>query len=236
MRAVTRWPVLTVLLVTVCLGVVAVPGLDLRLALPGNGSAPPGSTQRQAYDLVAEHFGAGFNGPLLVTADIIRTTDPLGVVDGIADELRALPGVAAVTMATPNASADTGIISLVPESGPEEAATEDLVARIRGMNGHFQDEYGVAIAVTGHTALTIDVSDRLAGALLPFGVLVVGLSLILLGAVFRSVAVPVKATVGYLLSVGASFGVVAAVFEWGWAAEALDVPAPARSSASCRSS
>ncbi|GIH94215.1 hypothetical protein Psi01_48450 [Planobispora siamensis] len=167
-RAVTRRPVVTVVLVVLALGVLALPARDLRLALPGNGTAPPGSTQRQAYDLVAEHFGPGFNGPLLVTADIIRTTDPVGVVRRIADELRDLPGVAAVTTATPNPTADTGIIALVPEGDPQSRATEDLVTRVRGLSGHFTDEYGVEVAVTGHTAVAIDVSARLAGALPPF--------------------------------------------------------------------
>ncbi|GII04618.1 MMPL family transporter [Planobispora takensis] len=222
-RAVTRRPAVTVALVVLAMGALALPARDLRLALPGNGTAPPDSTQRQAYDLVAEHFGPGFNGPLLVTADIIRTTDPVGVVRRIADELRDLPGVAAVTTATPNPTADTGIIALVPEGDPQSRATEDLVTRIRGLSGHFADEYGVEVAVTGHTAVAVDVSARLAGALPPFAVLVIGLSLILLGAVFRSVTIPIKATAGYLLSVGASFGVTAAVFEWGWAAGPLDV-------------
>jgi RND superfamily putative drug exporter len=222
-HVVTRRPVVTIVLVVITLGALAIPAKDLRLALGDNGSAPAGSTQRQAFDLTAEHFGAGYNAPLLVTADIIRTTDPVGVVDKIAAELRALPRVADITIATPNRTADTGIIAVIPVGSAESASTKALVTQVRGLEGHFQDEFGVQIAVTGQTALAIDVSDRLAGALLPFGVLVVGLSLLLLGIVFRSIAVPIKATLGYLLSVGASFGAVAAVFEWGWLAGPLGV-------------
>jgi RND superfamily putative drug exporter len=222
-RAVTRWPALTVVLVVVGLGLLAVPAKDLRLALPGNGVAPLGSTERSAFDLIDERFGPGYNAPLLVTADIVRTTDPVGVVNGIAAQLGGLDGVAAITTATPNRSADTGIVVVIPEGGADQPATKGLVARIRGLHGHFEDQYGVDVQVTGQSALQIDVSDRLAGALLPFAILVVGLSLLLLGAVFRSVVVPIKATVGYLLSVGVSFGVVAAVFEWGWLAGPLGV-------------
>ena len=199
----------------------ALPAQDLRLALSDNGTAPAGSTQRQAFDLIAEHFGPGYNAPLLVTADIIHTTDPVGVITKIAAELRARPGVAEVTTATPNRSGDTGIIVLIPRGSADSETTKNLVGAVRGLHGHFEQKYGVDVGVTGQTALALDVSDRLAGALLPFGVMVVGLSLLLLGLVFRSIAVPIKATVGYLLSVGASFGVVSAVFEWGWLAGPL---------------
>ena len=101
-RLVTAVPVLTVVLVVTGLGALAYPAKDLRIALPSNGTADPGSHARVTYDLVAEHFGLGFNGPLIVSATIVGSDDPLGVMDGIADELRALPGVASVPLATPN--------------------------------------------------------------------------------------------------------------------------------------
>jgi putative drug exporter of the RND superfamily len=222
-RAVTRWPMVTIVLVVVGLGALAIPAKDLRLALPDNGTAPASSPQRQAFDLIAEHFGPGYNAPLLVTADIIRTTDPVGVVNQIAAELGALRGVAAVSTATSNPTGDTGIVVLIPKQGADSEATKGLVGTVRGLHDHFEHEFGVDIAVTGQTALAIDVSDRLAGALVPFALLVVGLCLLLLGAVFRSIAIPIKATAGYLLSVLASFGAVSAVFEWGWLAGLLGV-------------
>ncbi|WGW11198.1 efflux RND transporter permease subunit [Saxibacter everestensis] len=222
-RVVTKWPIVTILIVVAGLGVVSLPAQDLRLALPDNGSAPAGSPARTTYDLVSENFGEGYNGPLIVTAEIVGSDDPLGVMDGIADDIRALPGVADVPLATPNENADTGIIQVIPESAPDSEGTKQLVADIRGMSPQFEDEYGVETAVTGFTAVGIDVSDRLGKALLPFGILVVGLSLVLLTMVFRSIAVPLKATIGYLLSVAASFGAVAAVFEYGWFADLLNV-------------
>ncbi|HSE09690.1 MAG TPA: MMPL family transporter [Nocardioidaceae bacterium] len=221
---VTRLPALTVALVVVALAVVAVPAKDLALGLPDNGTAPPGSTERVTYDLVSQAYGAGYNAPLLVTVDIIRTTDPLGVMDGLARDLGRIDGVEAVALSTPNPKADLGIVQIIPGAPQADPATADLVRDIRSRADELEAKYDVDdLLVTGHTAVTIDVSERLAGALLPFGVVVVGLSLVLMTMVFRSIAVPVKATLGYLLSVGASFGAVAAVFQWGWLAEPLNV-------------
>ncbi|GAA3598764.1 MMPL family transporter [Klugiella xanthotipulae] len=222
-RTVTRHPLVTIITVVVALGLASVPALDLRLALPDAGSLPQDNQARITYDLLSENFGEGFNGPLIVTGSIVSSTDPVGLMNDLADEIRHLDGVAAVPLATPNASADTGIVQVIPKGGPDSEVTKALVQEIRDLRGHFQDTYGIDISVTGFTAVGIDVSDRLGGALLPFGLLVVGLSLILLTMVFRSIAVPIKATLGYLLSVGASFGAVAAVFEWGWFSDALHV-------------
>lgn len=223
-QGITRFPVVTVLVSVAALLVLAIPAPDLDLGLPDRGSDPPGSTSRVTNDLVSSAYGPGWNSPLLVTVDIIRTTDPIGVVEGLAADLAELDGVAAVPLATPNPGGDLGVIQVVPETGQTDPATADLVREIRDRRAALEQEYDVTdLTVTGHTAVTIDVSDRLSAALVPFGLVVVGLSLLLLTIVFRSIAVPVKATLGYLLSVAASFGAVAAVFEWGWFADTLDV-------------
>ncbi|UAJ81016.1 MMPL family transporter [Leifsonia sp. ZF2019] len=222
-RAVTRFPIVTVVAVVVALGIAALPAMQLRLALPDAGSHASDDPARITYDLISEHFGPGYNGPLIVTGSIISSTDPVGLMDKIGAEIADLPGVAAVPLATPNATADTGIVQVIPTTGPDDQRTSDLVAELRAKHQHFLDEYGVDLKVTGTTAAQIDVSNRLAGALLPFGILVVGLSLVLLTMVFRSIAVPIKAALGYLLSVGVAFGAVTAVFEWGWLADALHV-------------
>ncbi|NLG55018.1 MAG: MMPL family transporter, partial [Rhodococcus sp.] len=143
--------------------------------------------------------------------------------DDLADEVRAIPGVASVPLATPNMGADTGIIQVIPEEGPQAESTAALVNELRDHHDEWLDTYGVSLAVTGFTAVGIDVSQLLLEALVPFGVLVVGLSLILLAMVFRSVWVPIKATLGYVLSVGAAFGAVVAIFQWGWFADLLNV-------------
>lgn len=220
---ITRHPLITTIAVVVTLGIMAIPAASLALALPNAGVQPESSQARQAYDLTAEHFGPGANGPLIMTGTIVTSTDPLGLMADLAAEIEQVPGVKEVALATPNETADTGLIQIVPETAPDDPATADLVRALRELAPELEDEYGVDLLVTGFTAVGIDISDRLGAALLPFGVFVVGLSLVLLMIVFRSVWVPIKAALGYLLSVAASFGVVAAVFEWGWGADLLHV-------------
>ncbi|MGW4063450.1 MMPL family transporter [Amycolatopsis sp. NPDC004747] len=222
-RTATKAPLVTVLVVVAGLAVCAIPATSLRLALPDNGTEEHGSPARDTYEVVGEHFGPGYNGPLIVTADIITSTDPIGLVNKIAGEIRRVPGVASVPLATPNPKGDTGIIQVIPTTAPDSAQTDELVARLRGLEPHFREVYGTQTAVTGITAVGIDVSTQLGSALLPFGILVVGLSLILLAMVFRSIWVPVKATAGYLLSVAAAFGATSFVFVQGHLADALGV-------------
>lgn len=222
-RGVTRRPLVTTIAVIAGLGVVAIPSASLTLALPNAGVQPPSSEARQAYDLTAEHFGPGANGPLIMTGTIVTSTDPLTLMQDIGDDIATIPGVKEVALATPNETADTGLVQIVPETAPDSPETADLVRELRAQHDRILDEYGVDLKVTGFTAVGIDISDRLGEALLPFGIFVVGLSLILLTIVFRSIWVPIKAALGYLLSVLAAFGVVAAVFEWGWFADLLHV-------------
>uniref|UniRef100_UPI0013E2EA55 MMPL family transporter n=1 Tax=Microbacterium sp. CPCC 204701 TaxID=2493084 RepID=UPI0013E2EA55 len=220
---VTRHPLVTTIAVVLTLGVMAIPAASLALALPNAGVQPESSQARQAYDLTAEHFGPGANGPLIMTGTIVTSTDPLGLMADLADEIEQVPGVKEIALATPNETADTGLLQIVPETAPDDPATAELVRDLRALAPELEDEYGVDLKVTGFTAVGIDISDRLGAALLPFGIFVVGLSLILLMIVFRSIWVPITAALGYLLSVAASFGVVAAVFEWGWFADLLHV-------------
>ncbi|WP_375385558.1 MMPL family transporter [uncultured Microbacterium sp.] len=222
-RGVTRHPVVTTVSVVVGLGIVAIPALSLSLALPNAGMLPEDTQARQSYDLVTEHFGPGFNGPLILTGTIVTSTDPVGLMNDLADEIAKVPGVDTIALATPNQKADTGIIQVIPTTAPDSAATAQLVRDLRAQHDRLLDVYGVDLKVTGFTAVAIDISDKLAAALIPFAIFVVGLSLVLLTMVFRSVWVPIKATLGYLLSVCAAFGVVSAVFSWGWFAGPLNV-------------
>ncbi|MEH3033859.1 MAG: MMPL family transporter [Aeromicrobium erythreum] len=224
--ATTRFPLVAIAIIVVGLAVVAIPAKGLELALPDNGTAPEGSTQRTAFDLIDENFGPGYNGPLLVTMDIIGTTDPVGVVKDVERDLRTVPGVAAIGLATPNRTADTAVVQVIPETGPSSPRTAELVHDIRDRAPTWEKEHDVTVSVTGLTAAGVDVSERLKGALLPFGVVVVGLSVLLLMIVFRSVLVPVKATLGFLLSTGAAFGAVVAVFQWGWLRHAVHLDQP----------
>ena len=193
-RLVTRRPLVTTLAVVAALGVMAAPAAGLRLALTDNGSAPADSTQRQAYDLTADAFGPGFNGPLLVLAD--------GNGTDLAERLGAVDGVAAVGPPRPSADGRSALLTVIPETGPQDERTEQLVADLEAAGGQ----------VTGATAIGIDISELLRASLLPFALIVVGLAFLLLLLAFRSLVVPLKATLGFLLSVGATLGAVAVVF------------------------
>jgi RND superfamily putative drug exporter len=223
-RLATRRPVITLGIGIVGLVLLAIPAKDLALGLPDTGSAPHDSQERITYDLIAEEYGAGFTSPLLVTVDIVRTREPIQVMKEIGRDVGRVDGVDAIALTTPNRKADLGIVQVIPEHGQTDPRTAELVRGIRERAPVIEQRHGVTdLLVTGQTAATIDVSDRLWGALLPFGLVVVGLSLLLLTIVFRSVAVPLKATIGYLFSVGASFGAVVLVFQHGWFADLVNV-------------
>ncbi len=223
---VMKAPIVAVIAVVGILGALSIPAASLDLNLPDGGSEPAGSTQRQAYDLISDGFGPGYNGPLIVAVDITQTTDILGDLGDIGDELRVLDDVDFVSDGIPDTGLDTAIIQVTPASAPDSAETKALVQTIRDLAPDLLDRFDTEISVTGSTAIGIDISNRLTSALIPFGLIVVGLSIILLMMVFRSVLVPIKAAVGFLLSVGSSFGVVVAIFQWGWFADLLAVENP----------
>ncbi len=214
-RGVVKHRIPALLLSVGLLAVAAIPALDLRLALPDDSTAAPGSTQRTAYDQLSAGFGEGFNGPLVIVVEAPAGT--VSVVGTAAQKaIGALDDVVTVTPPTANPAGDTAILAVIPRSGPTTDATKQLVHDIRATSID-----GGTMAVTGTTAVNIDVSDKLTGALVPYLSIVVGLAFVLLMLVFRSVLVPLKATLGFLLSVAATFGAVVAVFQWGWLAGLL---------------
>ncbi|MEV6347722.1 MMPL family transporter [Actinoplanes sp. NPDC051851] len=196
-----RWIALIVSLGVIA--VVALPALNLRLALPDDSTAAVDSTQRKAYDLLAEGFGAGFNGPLIVVVE----NDAATVAPGAQTAITALDDVVLVSSPVFNQAGDTAMLTVIPKSAPTSDATKNLVQSIRDLD--------LDLAVTGTTAVNIDVSAKLTAALIPYLAIVVGLAFVLLMLVFRSILVPLKATVGFLLSVGASFGALTFVFQEG---------------------
>ncbi|WP_432176860.1 MMPL family transporter [Streptomyces sp. Tue6028] len=222
-RLAIRRPLLTLAAVLVALLAVAVPARDLRLALPDNGSAPAGSTERRTYDIVSKEFGPGFNGPLLILADTSRAADPRQATAALTEDLEAMEGVATVGAPQFVDHGDAAVVQVVPRTGPADERTRELVEHIRDRSADWQRASGTRVRVTGSTAVGIDVSDRLADSLVPFALVVVGLSLLLLLLLFRSLVVPLKAGLGFLLSVAATFGAVVAVFQWGVLADLLGV-------------
>jgi len=217
-RTVLAHRVAVALTAVVALGVLAIPTLDMRLALPDGSTAATGTAQRDAYDLISEGFGPGFNGQLATVVfgeDSARTEALAGRV---AQTLQGMDGVVAVAPPRLNRPGDVAVIGVVPATGPTSEQTQDLVDDIRSTVRPLVADAGSGadVAVTGSTAVGIDVSEKLAAALPVYLALVVGLSFLLLMVVFRSVLVPLKATLGFLLSVGAAFGATVAVFQWGW--------------------
>ncbi|MBB1245658.1 MMPL family transporter [Streptomyces durbertensis] len=169
------------------------------------------------------HLGPGFNGPLVMLLDQKNSDDPQGAGERIAEKVREMDGVAFVGPAVPNEAGDAALMTVVPEARPSSVETQDLVKDLRAQAGEFRADTGTAVLVTGLTAINVDFSQVMDDALVPYLALVVGLAFLLLLMVFRSVLVPLKAALGFLLSVLAALGAVVAVFQWGWLAGLLGV-------------
>ncbi|MFF7156015.1 MMPL family transporter [Streptomyces sp. NPDC008139] len=210
-RFVVRHRILVLIGGVALLGVLAIPALDIRLGLPSSASQPKSTTQRKAYDLTTEGFGAGFNGALLIVAQ--NTSSPADTA-AIAARLTKVPGVVKVTpLASKNG---VSLIRVIPKTGPNDPATADLVHTLRDDRQQLEGQTGTDILVGGTTASNIDVSAKLSSALPVFLIVVVGLAFILLTFAFRTILVPIKSILGFLLSMAAALGAQVAIFQWGW--------------------
>ncbi|MFG2612693.1 MMPL family transporter [Streptomyces anulatus] len=214
-RFVLRKPVWVMLVGVLGLGIIAVPAASLEMGLPDDGAQPKSTTQRQAYDMLSDGFGPGFNGPLLVVVDTKNSSDGKAAADRVSEEIEAI-GVGAVIPPAFNKAGDTATITVIPKDRPSSHATEEVVHSIRDAGADVKSDTGAEVLVTGATAMNIDFSQKMNDALLPYLALVVGLAFLLLMLVFRSILVPLKAALGFLLSVVAALGAVVAVFQWGW--------------------
>jgi RND superfamily putative drug exporter len=193
------------------LGVLAVPAAQIHLGLPSGASQSKDNTQRKAYDLTTEAFGAGFNGALLIVAQDAGTPP---ATEQIAAALTKFPDVAKVT---PVAAQDgISLIRLIPKTGPNDGVTASLVHNLRDNRATIEGNTGAHILVGGTTASNIDVSAKLSAALPIFLIVVVGLAFILLTFAFRTILVPAKSILGFLLSMAAALGAQVAMFQWGW--------------------
>jgi RND superfamily putative drug exporter len=205
------------------LGGIAVPALNMRLALPDDSTAAVDATQRTAYDLLTSGFGAGFNGPLAVVVDAGTGKDVSAAADAVSARLGTLADIQTVAEPAINPAGDTAIISVIPASGPSTTQTKELVTTVRDATEVVAQEHGSEALVTGQTAVNIDVSDRLGGALVPYLIVIVGLAFLLLLLAFRSLLIPLTAILGFLLTITAAFGATTAVFQEGFAASLLGV-------------
>ncbi|MFJ6051247.1 MMPL family transporter [Streptomyces sp. NPDC092307] len=218
---VERHPKLLGTVATVVMLVLALPTLSLHLGTSDQGNNPATSTTRQAYDLLAEGFGPGTNGPLTVVARLDGAGDRLAV-DRLTQALRTTEGVADTGPAVINRSGDTAVLTVVPDSAPQSRATSDLVDRLRedvipaaGAGNSMQ------VHVGGVTAAYDDFAEVIIGKLPLFVGVVIALGCVLLLLAFRSIGIPLKAAAMNVAAVASSFGVVVAVFQWGWGSELL---------------
>ena len=214
---------------TAALLVLATPVLGLRLGFADESNYADDTTTKKAYELLVQGFGPGFNGPLLLVAELPDGADP-ATLDAVNRAVETDPGVAFLSPARPNDEANptAALWNLVPTTGPQDEATTDLVARLRNdvLPGPEQT-IGAPVVVTGTVAVNVDFSDFLTDRLPYLFVAVLGLSFLLLMVVFRSILVPLKAVVMNLLSIGAAYGIVVALFQWGWLSDITGVqPAP----------
>ncbi len=214
-RTVQRRPIVAGLASLVCLLVMTIPFFSMRLAFTDAGNDPPGATTRQAFDALATGFGPGFNGPLIVAASV--PTGHRATVAALQARVAATPGVAFATPAQFSASGRDAVIFAYPTASPQSATTEAVVHALRDdVIPAATAGTGVAGYVGGETAGSVDASSYLSSRLVWVIGVVLVLSFLLLMAVFRSLAIPLKAVVVNLLSVGAAYGVIVAVFQWGW--------------------
>ncbi|NUQ89642.1 MAG: MMPL family transporter, partial [Glycomyces artemisiae] len=200
-RFVLRRPLPVLILGVVGLGALAVPMTQLQLGMPGDEAKATSTTERRAYDALADAFGPGFNGPLTVVVDAKGDEDAKGAVTAISEEIGGTKGVVSVSPARFNGAGDTAVFSVVPSTAPTDEKTKDLVTTIRGERDGVEAATGATFEVTGTTAMNIDIADKVQAALVPYLIVVVGLAIVLLLVVFRSLLVPLKAALGFLLSV-----------------------------------
>jgi RND superfamily putative drug exporter len=216
-RLVGRRPVAVALLVVVLLGALAVPLKDLHLAFPTDSTAASDTTQRKASDLMADAFGPGREGPLMVVVDAtdVPEADRSDAIGAVAAWAADQQGVTNAQVVATNESGTGAQVMITPSSGPDDTATEDLLLDLRDGQAGIESETGAETGVTGLTAITTDVSERLSDALPIYLTVVIGLAFLLLMVVFRSILVPLTATLGFLLSVLATLGATVAVFQEG---------------------
>ncbi|ACZ22644.1 predicted RND superfamily drug exporter [Sanguibacter keddieii DSM 10542] len=216
-QAVVRRPVISLVSGVVVLLVVALPMLSMKTAFNVPGGTDPESTERTAYTVVLDAFG-GVQSPLIVLAE---GDDVASSTAALEDQLAQMPGVGQVIPAEVSADGQTARITVIPTGGPIDDSTEDLVHQLREDGDSIS---GIHVEVTGETAIGIDQDAALADALVKYLVVIVLISLALLVLLFRSLLIPLVATLGFLLSVGASFGASVAVFQWGWLPALVNAP------------
>ncbi|HJZ09044.1 MAG TPA: MMPL family transporter, partial [Trebonia sp.] len=202
--------------------ILAIPLFSITLGQPDNGTNPTSDSSRQAFDLISQGFGPGVNGPLAVVVQLPKqsSSDNQSLLNQMTKDVAATSGVASVSPATVNQDGNTAVFSVVPTTRPQASQTEDLVSRLR--TDVLPKEH-VTSYVTGTTAGTVDFTEQITGRMVWLILAVVVIAFILLTMAFRSVVIATKAAILNLLSIGAAYGVIVAIFQWGWGASLIGV-------------
>jgi len=227
---VVRHPWVTMVAGIIALSIVAIPFFSMRLGLPDGSAEPTNSTQYKSYQLISKAFGPGANGQVLTIVTVPKKLDDsiaeTTFKSEIAERLDTLKNVDIAVPGSVSADGTKFLFILVPKTGPSEIETTQLVYDIRGLSSEIKSKYNAGIGVTGLAAMNIDISQRMSSVLPLYLTVVILLSILLMILVFRSIAVPIVASVGFLLSVSAALGSVVAIFQWGWLGFLTDVHDP----------
>ncbi|KMM60323.1 hypothetical protein ACH95_09190 [Bacillus glycinifermentans] len=224
-RFVTRYPLFIVLAGVILTTVLSLPALHLDLGMPDNGMKSKDTIERRAYDLMAEGFGEGVNGPLILIADASKDKNPQAAIQKAAKSLEDISNIDSMSPPIPNQSGNYAMINITPKTGPENPKTKELVEDIRDKAEQIAKKDNVKFEVTGPTAVNIDISNKLTEALSKFTIIVVGFAFILLVVVFRSILVPVKAVLGFMMTLTATLGFTVSVLQDGHLNNLFGIPA-----------
>ncbi|MFM2024787.1 MAG: hypothetical protein RLZZ56_800 [Actinomycetota bacterium] len=227
---VVRHPWVTMIAGIIALSIVAIPFFSMRLGLPDGSAEPTSSTQYKSYQLISKAFGPGANGQVLTIVTLPNKLADDNAESTFKSEVaERLDTLKNVDIAIPGSVSEDGtkyLFVLVPKTGPSEIETTQLVYDIRGLSSEIEAKYNAHIGVTGLAAMNIDISQRMSSVLPLYLAVVILLSILLMILVFRSIAVPIIASAGFLLSVSAALGSVVAIFQWGWLGFLTDVHDP----------
>ncbi|MCM3540410.1 MMPL family transporter [Priestia endophytica] len=223
-RFIARFPIQIALVCVVLTGIISYPALHMELGLPDNGMKSEDTTERRGYDLMAEGFGAGVNGPLVVIMDASKSNQANQAFSEGIKELGELKNIATITPPMPNKSGDYALLNITPKTGPNDTKTKDLVHALRDKSDELKKQHNLELMVTGSTAVNIDISEKLTEALPQFAGVIVAFALLLLVLVFRSIIVPLKAVLGFIMTLTATLGFAVFVLQDGHFAGLFGVP------------
>lgn len=224
MNVITRHPGIAAIVTLVVLAVLAIPAFQMRLDFPDNSMAATDTTQYKASTLIADEFGPGYNGPPMV---YVTGPNASAAATVVSTSIRTFGDVRLVAPTVANGADTAAYLQVIPAHGPLDTSTRDLVHALRDHANEWASGTGAhSVSVTGQAAIDADAADLFAHAITPYMIVVVGLTFVFLTLMFRSIVIPLKAAIGFLFGIAATFGIVVAVFQWGWGATFIGLQQP----------